>query len=107
MNVSFFKIFLFFVDLSSYPILFESGDPLKDLCEKMHESGVSDMRHVFSNIIDEAAERLDEAIAQGVAVKGLRLIVDTVGRFIVIEHDAGNDDLEEVMVRLGFEVLII
>ena len=88
-------------------MLFESGDPLKDLCDQLLQSGVDDMRHTFSSIIGQAALRLEEACAQGATPKGLRIIVDAVGRYVVIEFDAGNDDLEEVMTRLGFEVSII
>ena len=88
-------------------MLFESGDPLKDLSDQLLQSGVDDMRHTFSVIIGEAALRLEEARAQGATPKGLRIIVDAIGRYVVIEYDAGNDDLEEVMTRLGFEVSII
>ena len=64
------------------------------------------MRHTFSKIIGEAALKLDEACTQGATPKGLRIIVDAIGRYVVIEFDAGNVDLEEVIVRLGFEVSI-
>ena len=101
------KIFFLFVDISSYPTLFSSGDPLKDLCDQLLLSGVDDMRHTFSKIIGEAALKLEEACAQGATPKGLRIIVDAIGRYVVIEFDAGNDDLEEVIVRLAFEVSII
>ena len=97
----------FFVDISSYPTLFSSGDPLNELCDQLLQSGVNDMRHTFSAIIGEAALRLEGACAHGATPKGIRLIVDKVGRYLVIEYDAGNDDLHEVMERLGFEVLII
>ena len=65
------------------------------------------MRHTFSKIIGEAALKLEEACTQGATPKGLRIIVDAIGRYVVIEFDAGNVDLEEVIVRLGFEVSII
>ena len=101
------KIYFLFVDISNYPTLFSSGDPLKDLCDQLLLSGVDDMRHTFSKIIGEAALKLEEACAQGATPKGLRIIVDAIGRYVVIEFDAGNDDLEEVIVRLAFEVSII
>ena len=103
----FIKSFFYFLDISSYPILFESGDPLKDLCDQLLQSGVDDMRYTFNAIIGQAALKLEEALAQGAAPKGLRVIIDAVGRRVVIEYDAGNDDLQEVMERLGFEVSII
>ena len=102
----FVKSSYFFVDISSYPTLFSSGDPLRELCDQLLQSGVNDMRHTFSAIIGEAALRLEEACAQGATPKGIRLIVDKVGRYLVIEFDAGNDDLQEVIERLGFEVLL-
>ena len=80
---------------------------MKELCDQLLQSGVDDMRHTFSAVIGQAARRLEEACAQGAAPKGLRIIVDAIGRYVVIEFDAGTDDLEEVMVRLGFEVPII
>ena len=86
--------------------MFSSGDPLKDLCDQLLQSGVDDMRHTFSMIIGEAALKLEEACTQGATPKGLRIIVDAIGRYVVIEFDAGNVDLEEVVVRLGFEVSI-
>ena len=104
-NVIILKSNNFFSDLSSYPLVFDNGDPLKDLMDQLLQCGVADMRHTFTKILDEAAVRLDDAIKQGDTPMGLRVVIDTVGRYVVLEHDAGHDDLGEVMERLGIEVL--
>ena len=84
--------------------MFDNGDPLKDLTDQLLQCGVADMRYTFTAILEEAAVRLDEACTQGYTPKGLRVVVDMVGRYVVLEHDAGHDDLGDVMERLGVEV---
>ena len=87
-------------------MFFSNEDPLNITCEKLLMSGISDMRHVFDRVLTEAAVRIDDALSQGTPVKGLRVIIDVIGRLVVLEHDAGRDDLDDIIQRLGFEVLI-
>ena len=90
--------------MSRYPVYFDNGDPLLELCGKLHRGGVPDVVHVLQHVLTEAAVKLDDSCSRGINPKGLRIVVDMVGSYVVLEHNACYDNLTHTVDLLGFQV---